>query len=165
VRLAGYDRTAKRFAIEPEEQRMDVLTHLTEEHRKVEAMLAVLAESEPGDERESIVFELEDALLTHMLVEEQFVYPIVKDELGLDEFVGASNEHDLTRAGLEQLRNLVDQPGFGGSVEALAGGLHHHVDEEENEIFPALRDKASAKIAALGEPDQLEAAVEERSSR
>ena len=65
---------------------MDVLTHLTEEHRKVEAMLAVLADSEPGDERESTVWELEEALSTHMLVEEQFVYPIVKEELGTEEF-------------------------------------------------------------------------------
>ena len=138
---------------------MDVLTHLTQEHRKVEAMLAVLADSEPGNEREDTVVELEDALETHMLVEERFVYPIVKDALGTDEFVGANNEHDLTRAGLEEIRNLIEQPGFGGAVEALAGGLHHHVDEEENQIFPALRDKAASKIDALGDPDQLEAAV------
>ena len=143
---------------------MDVLTHLTEEHRKVEAMLAVLADSDPGDERESTVWELEEALSIHMLVEEQFVYPIVKEELGTEEFVGASNEHDLTRSALEQLRNLIDQPGFGGAVEALAGGLRHHVDEEEKQIFPALRDKAFAKIEALGDPDQLEAAVEEGST-
>ncbi|MDQ1450114.1 MAG: hypothetical protein QOC79_3085 [Actinomycetota bacterium] len=140
---------------------MDVLTHLTREHREVEAMLAALADSRPGEEREGTVTELEDALRTHMLVEERFVYPIVKDDLGTDEFVGASNEHDLARAGLEELRNLIGQPGFGGAVEALAGGLHHHVDEEENQIFPALRDRSAAKIAALGDPDKLELAVEE----
>ena len=140
---------------------MDVLTHLTHEHRKVEAMLAELADSEPGEEREATVTDLEDALRTHMLVEERYVYPIVKADLGTDEFVGASNEHDLARAGLEALRNLTDQPGFGGAVEALAGGLHHHVDEEENRIFPALRDSSAAKIDALGDPDKLELAVEE----
>jgi iron-sulfur cluster repair protein YtfE (RIC family) len=140
---------------------MDVLAHLTQEHREVEAMLAVLADSEPGDEREETVADLEDALRTHMLVEEHYVYPIVKEELGTDEFVGATNEHDLTRAGLAELRHLMKQPGFGGAVEALAGGLHHHVDEEENQIFPALRDKAAAKIKALGGPDMLEVAVEE----
>ena len=141
---------------------MDVLTHLTQEHRKVEAMLAELADSEPGDEREESVADLEDALRTHMLVEERFVYPIVQAELGTDQFVGANNEHDLTRAGLEELRNLIAQPGFGGAVEALAGGLHHHVDEEENQIFPALREKAAEKISALGDPDKLEVAVEEK---
>ena len=140
---------------------MDVLTHLTQEHRKVEAMLALLAESDPGDEREETVAELTDALSTHMLVEERYVYPIVKEDVGMDDYVGAANEHDLTRSGLEDLRNLVDEPGFGGAVEALTGGLHHHVDEEENDIFPALRDKAAAKIEALGDPDELEAAVEE----
>jgi iron-sulfur cluster repair protein YtfE (RIC family) len=140
---------------------MDILTHLTQEHRKVEAMLAVLADSEPGDEREETVGELEDALQTHMLVEERYVYPIVKQDLGTDEYVGATNEHQLTRAGLQELRNLVDEPGFGGAVEALSGGLHHHVDEEESQIFPALRDKSAAKLEALGDPEKLEQAVEE----
>jgi hypothetical protein len=100
-----------------------------------------------------------------MLVEERYVYPIVKEDVGTEEFVGAANEHDLTRAGLEELRNLIDQPGFGGAVEGIAGGLHHHVDEEENQIFPALRDKAAAKIEALGDADKLEVAVEEDSRR
>ena len=144
---------------------MDVLTHLTQEHRKVEAMLAVLAESAPGEERTQTVEDLMDALSTHMLVEERYVYPIVKQVIGTEEFVGANNEHDLTRAGLEELQNLVRQPGFGGAVEALAGGLHHHVDEEEHELFPALRTKAASEIAALGEPDHLEAAVEESDAR
>ena len=144
---------------------MDVLSHLTEEHRKVEAMLAVLADSEPGDEREEIVAELTAALDTHMLVEERFVYPIVKSDVGVDQFVGASNEHDLTRAGLEDLRNLIDQPGFGGALEAVAGGLHHHVDEEENQIFPKLRENAMAKIEALGDPSELEAEVEASDAR
>jgi iron-sulfur cluster repair protein YtfE (RIC family) len=143
---------------------MDVLDHLTEEHRKVEGMLAVLAESKPGDDREQTVTELEDALRTHMLVEERYVYPIVKQDVGTEEFVGAANEHELTRSGLAALRNLIDEPGFGGALEALAGGLHHHVDEEENQIFPALRQKAAAKIKALGDPDQLEVAVEEGST-
>ena len=107
---------------------MDVLTHLTEEHRKVEAMLAVLADSEPGDERESTVWELEEALSTHMLVEEQFVYPIVKEELGTEEFVGASNEHDLTRSALEQLRNLtVVALREGDRVEQLHEARHKRV--------------------------------------
>jgi iron-sulfur cluster repair protein YtfE (RIC family) len=143
---------------------MDVLTHLTEEHRKVEAMLAELADSEPGQEREETVGDLEDALRTHMLVEERYVYPIVKTAIGTDDVVGANNEHDLARAGLEELRNLIDQPGFGGALEALAGGLHHHVDEEENQIFPALRDRAAAKIEALGDPDKLEVAVEDQTA-
>ena len=59
-----------------------VVEHLTEEHRKVEGMLGVLAESQPGDTREQTVTELEDALATHMAVEEKFVYPIVERTLG-----------------------------------------------------------------------------------
>ena len=99
---------------------MDVLTHLTQEHRKVEEMLAVLAESEPGEEREATVAELEDALRTHMLVEERYVYPIVKDALGTKEFVGANNEHDLTRAGLRDVVVTRDLTGRDRVVEGVS---------------------------------------------
>ena len=61
---------------------MKVLEHLTEEHRKVEGMLAVLADSRPGETREQMVTELEDALAAHMAVEETFVYPLVQKALG-----------------------------------------------------------------------------------
>ena len=34
---------------------------------------------------------------------------------------------------------MVSQPGFGAAVEMLEGGIGHHVEEEETEMFPALR--------------------------
>ena len=140
---------------------MNVLDHLTEEHRKVEAMLAELATSEPGAEREATVTELEEALQTHMTLEERYVYPLVKENVGVEQFVGATNEHESTRKGLREVRDLVDQPGFGGAVEALAAGIQHHVHEEEGEIFPKLRQDAASAIKRLGDPEKLEASVEE----
>jgi len=140
---------------------MDVLEHLTEEHRKVEDMLAELASSEPGEEREQTVTELEDALQTHMALEERYVYPLVKERVGTEEFVDATKEHDATREGLQQVRDLVEQEGFEAAVGELASGIQHHVQEEEGEIFPKLRQEAASAIEELGDPEKLEAAVEE----
>jgi len=140
---------------------MDVLEHLTEEHRKVEGMLAELGSSEPGDEREQTVAELEDALQTHMALEERYVYPLVKENVGTEEFTDAQKEHGTTRQGLQQVRDLVDQDGFEAAVRELASGIQHHVQEEEGEIFPELRRQAASAIAELGDPEQLEASVEE----
>ena len=32
-----------------------------------------------------------------------------------------------------------DEPGFGAAMEATKAGITHHVEEEENELFPKLR--------------------------
>ena len=138
---------------------MDVLEHLIEEHRKAESLMAALVDSEPGPERESTLDELEEALSTHMAVEERFVYPIVVDTVGEEDEQGAENEHGLTRAGLAKARELVAEPGFAAAVEMLQAGIGHHVEEEEHEIFPQLREKAAAQIEQLGDPEQLEGQV------
>ncbi len=137
-----------------------VLDHLMEEHRKVEGMLGVLAESQPGDEREQLVTELEDALAIHMAVEEKFVYPIVTKTLGEEREAEAEKEHDQTRAGLQDLRALMEESDISAVVTELAAGINHHVQEEENQTFPALRTQAASDLEALGDPDKLEERVE-----
>jgi iron-sulfur cluster repair protein YtfE (RIC family) len=141
---------------------MDVLEHLTEEHRKVERLLESLAKSDEGPGREQALDELQSSLDTHMAVEERFLYPIVLEVVGEEDEEGAENEHGLARDGLKKMRELVDQPGFGAAVEMVKAGIGHHVEEEEHEIFPKLRSDAADRVAALGEPDQLEAEVTKR---
>ena len=140
---------------------MDVLEHLTEEHRKVEELLDQLADSDEGEARERLIGELESSLGTHMAVEERFVYPIVTDVLGPEDKHEGVNEHDLARDGLVKLRELQSEPGFGAVVDMLKAGIGHHVEEEEGEMFPKLRESAADRIAALGDPEELEAQVGE----
>ncbi len=138
---------------------MDLLEHLTEEHRTAERLLDQLDNSEPGAERDRLVGELDTALRRHMAVEEQFLYPIVKEVIGEDDVTEAENEHELAREGLDNLADLADEGGFGAVVEMLKAGIGHHVEEEENDMFPELRERAAAQIAEL-DPEQLEARVE-----
>ncbi len=134
---------------------MDILDHLVEEHSSVRAMLRTLASTEPGNVREKTLEALEKSLATHMAVEERFVYPIVQSKVGVEQSAGAENEHQLTRAGLERMRELIAQPGFVAAVEMLQTGIEHHVEEEEQTIFPRLRQKAAREIEALGDPHDL----------
>lgn len=134
---------------------MDVIEHLTEEHRKAEQLMERLGETEPGPERRQLIDELEEALAVHMAVEEQFLYPIVDEVIGTEEAEEADAEHDLAREGLATLREMADQPGFGAAVDMLKGGIGHHVEEEESELFPQLRAEAGDRIAGL-DPEKLE---------
>jgi hemerythrin-like domain-containing protein len=112
---------------------------LKKDHREVEELLTKLQESSPGPRRRGNVDKLEKSLKLHMQIEEQLVYPLVAREVGQKEAKEANIEHDLVRDGLQQLRKLVDKPGFGAVVEMLKAGIKHHVKEEEKEMFPDLK--------------------------
>ena len=99
---------------------MDILDRLMREHRKAEKLISKLAGAQQGPRRLELVEELTDALYTHMVVEERFVYPIVADILGARAETEAETEHDLAREGLEQLNELVDRPGFGAALDMAA---------------------------------------------
>jgi len=112
-------------------------------------------------ERHPILADLGDALATHMAVEEERVYPIVDDRLGSDKAREAQREHDTARDDLAQLVDSADGSDFASALAKFKTGISHHVQEEETEIFPQLRQKAPDEIAALGDPHQLEDDVEE----
>ncbi len=118
---------------------VDPFTMLESDHRQAEQLMEQLADSEPGSERERLVAELTTALSLHMDYEENHVYPLTARVIDEESVQEAENEHRLARDGLSKLGELSSQPGFGAAVEMLKGGIGHHVDEEEHEMFPTLR--------------------------
>ena len=38
------------------------------------------------------------------------------------------------------MMSMVEVPGFGAAAQMLLGGIEHHVEEEETEILPELKD-------------------------
>jgi hemerythrin superfamily protein len=117
----------------------DPATILKADHREAKKLMNALAESEEGSERETMANQLNEALLLHMDIEERILYPVVAKEVGADDEEEAEIEHGLARNGLATLMSMVDKPGFGAAVEMLKGGILHHVEEEETEIFPELK--------------------------
>jgi hemerythrin-like domain-containing protein len=126
----------------------DPFTMLESDHRQVARMLQTLADSEPGAEREELVRQLTLAFEVHAQFEETAVYPLVTEVMGSETETEAEVEHGLAREGLAKLSELVAAPGFGAAVEMLEGGITHHVDEEEGEIFPELRRAVDQRTQA-----------------
>lgn len=133
----------------------DVLDHLTKKHREVEDLIAKLKETGPNEEREELLEELTESLLTHMAVEERFIYPIASRTLGSEEAEDASDEHELVRGTLEAVGARVVGGAFEAALEILEEGIAHHVQDEEEEMFPKLRETAADEIARL-DPHDLE---------
>jgi hemerythrin-like domain-containing protein len=136
-----------------------VLDHLMTEHREVEQLLADLKESSPGEARQTAFDELTRSLELHMRVEERFVYPLMAEHLDAETAHDATDEHDLARAGIEEARRRLEDGAFEAAIEILEAGIAHHVEEEEQELFPKLRSEAADELDDM-DPDSLEADVE-----
>jgi hemerythrin superfamily protein len=131
---------------------MDVTKILEADHRKVEALFTAIEEAE-GAERQPLVDELVTNLTAHMKLEEQVLYPVMAPATGEEAVEEANVEHQLGRKVLEDVVALApDDPGFGAALAALEGGISHHVEEEESEVFPTLRKDGGEILATIATP-------------
>jgi hemerythrin-like domain-containing protein len=130
----------------------DPIALLKKDHREVEVMLKALATSKLGARRQATVKKLDAALMLHMSIEEADIYPLVAKRVGEGEAEEAGIEHQLVRAGVSNLEELVGEPGFGAALAMLTAGIKHHVKEEEQEVFPELkRTLDRGELAGLGD--------------
>ena len=130
----------------------DPMRMLKADHREVAQLLDRLGDTDEGAERENLVSEVETKLGLHMELEESFVYSLIEEHVGAEDREEADIEHGLVRETLTKLREMVEQPGFGAVVEMLKGGITHHVEEEEREILPELKDAmGNAEWRELGD--------------
>ena len=90
-----------------------------------------------------------------MKVEESIVYPAIAKQVddGDDMVEEAKTEHEGARKVLADVEKLSpNEPGFDGALEMLEAGISHHVEEEEDEVFPKFRESVSAEeLDDLGE--------------
>jgi iron-sulfur cluster repair protein YtfE (RIC family) len=131
---------------------MDPTKLLEADHRQVEELFSQI-ESAEGEARMPFIQELAESLKRHMQLEEEVVYPAMEPVVGAEAVQEGNKEHELARKTLNDVLDLApDEPGFGGALEALKAGIEHHVEEEEGEVFPQLRNEASDLLRELATP-------------
>lgn len=125
---------------------------LKADHREVEKLLAKLADSEEGADRNALVEETVTKLNLHMQLEESLVYPQTGKLVGEEDQEEAEIEHSLARDTLGKMESMAEAPGFGAVVAMLQAGLAHHIEEEESQLLPELKDAMErAEWNALGD--------------
>ena len=118
---------------------MDPTKLLEADHRTVEALFDQIS-SAKGDARTPLIDELATSVRGHMELEEKVLYPAMESVTGAETVQEANTEHELARKTLAEMVNLApDKPGFEAALESVKAGIEHHVEEEENEVFPKLR--------------------------
>jgi hypothetical protein len=130
----------------------DAVTLIQDDHRLLESLFQRLQAGE-GDRR-ALVDEVAARLTAHATAEEEEVYPALTaaepDEEA--EVEHAYREHDEAVHLLVKVVNLVESPHFEQALDELVEAVRHHVEEEEDEVLPALRDAVDARtLARLGE--------------
>ncbi|HSJ51659.1 MAG TPA: hemerythrin domain-containing protein [Actinomycetota bacterium] len=134
---------------------MDAVALLKQDHRTVEELFRRYESMDDGEERTEIVRQFTRELSVHAAIEEQVLYPEVKDVLpqGRSMAEEAIQEHQEAKEALADLERMdATDPGFDRKVRTLIADVRHHVEEEENEMLPRLASAVPAStLDELGE--------------
>ena len=135
----------------------DATEILIEDHLRVELLFAryeQLPATATTDERRDIVRELVRELSIHAVIEEQVLYPAVRKALPEGERLHeeALQEHAAVKnvlAELDKMEPTADD--YETRVRELIIGVRQHVQEEEGEVFPKLREELGmAQLREMG---------------
>jgi hemerythrin superfamily protein len=124
---------------------MDAISLLKSDHRKVEK---IFKDIEKGNgNREQLFKELANELTVHAEIEEKLFYPAVKDAKPTHDVVLESfEEHKQVKivlADLEQADKKTEH--WLAGLKVLMEDVQHHVGEEEDELFPKVKDTVLSK--------------------
>ena len=143
---------------------MDAITLLKEDHKKVEKLFKRFEKA--GDKayttKRAIVDSIIEELSVHAVIEEELFYPVTRATVPETEDIALESleEHDIVKWVLNDLDSMSpENERFDAKVTVLIENVRHHVEEEEGEYFPKVRDELGRKaLNELG--DALMAAKE-----
>lgn len=128
---------------------MDAIKLLKQQHREVDSLFSQFEKATDKTKKRALLDRIADALAIHAAIEERHLYPDVRSRATEEELAEAYDEHLSIKQLILDALAAKKAPGFDGHVAALKGAVEHHVEEEENELFP--------KIAKLIDQAALEA--------
>jgi hemerythrin superfamily protein len=129
----------------------DVVELIMQDHRTLEKLFDELQQK--TERRSELLDKVAALLIAHSRAEEERVYPVVAKEAGeRDEAHHGAEEHHEAEEMLEKLRKMSPEgKDFEKKLKEFIDAVKHHVEEEESDILPALRDAVSAdRLKELG---------------
>jgi hemerythrin superfamily protein len=137
---------------------VNAITLLKQDHGNVETLFKRFEELEPDahDEKRQVVDLIIEQLSRHAAAEEQLLYPRIREAIGGDAAslaLEGLEEHHVAKMTLNELEKLPPSADrFDAKVSVLIESVRHHVEEEEQELFPLVRKHLKAsELDELGE--------------
>src|SRR5262249_770778 len=120
---------------------LDAIVLLESQHRAIEEVFQRMARESIARDVRPALLQLADLLTLHSAIEERHFYPGVRTD-ETEALIDDSAEDHMDMKGL--LLHLVDagpdDPDFPAKLEELQGLVEAHVAEEEDDLFPRVRD-------------------------
>jgi hemerythrin superfamily protein len=121
---------------------MNALEILKQDHQKVKQLFQEATHASDQRKRKDVFDKIDTELEIHAHIEETVFYPALEEHEELkDMVVEALEEHQEAKALLEELEELgPENHDFGSKLQELMESVEHHVQEEEGEMFPKVRE-------------------------
>ena len=129
---------------------MSVFDLLKKDHKKVSAMFKEIKSAKDISKKHTIFEQLYIDLTIHAEFEEKNLYPLLKKEDATEDMTFESiEEHKVVKSLLEQLKNYsLDQKEWDAKLTVLQENVDHHVEEEEDDLFPKAKKVLDKEIIA-----------------
>ena len=140
--------------IPTETEPQDAITLRTQDHEQVKALFEQYEElgERAHVSKHKLALQICDELTKHSMIEEEIFYPAVRKAIKDDDLMDeALVEHSAAKDLIAQIQDMdpTDEL-FDAKVKVLSEQIDHHVEEEEGEMFPKVR-QAKLDLMALGE--------------
>jgi len=145
---------------------MKAIELLLQQHRVVEDLFEQLENADTAPEKREIFEELAANLVGHDVIERELFYPACEKALSEeDDVLGESLvEHGVVEFSLYRADANLGDDDFDKYITVLKENVEHHVEEEEEELFPKVKKAIDAeKLEELGAKmeQRFEEALEE----
>jgi iron-sulfur cluster repair protein YtfE (RIC family) len=131
---------------------MDAISLLKADHEKVKSLFNK-TESASESEQLSLFKQIHEELEIHTHIEETILYPRLKEIEELKDItMEAVEEHHQAKVIMREISSLSDDSSkFEPKLKVLQEDIEHHVQEEEEEMFPKMQKIFSSEdLEALG---------------
>ncbi|MGW4043873.1 hemerythrin domain-containing protein [Streptomyces sp. NPDC004721] len=134
----------------------DVIRELTTDHREVEEIFAQMEALPAGNaRRKDLADQATIELVRHSVAEEMYLYPAVRHQVRDGDAIADREIEDHAEAErtMKDLEGLgADDPRFDELVGRLMREIREHVTDEEQNLFPLLREATGPEdLEQLGE--------------
>ncbi len=125
---------------------MNAIDLLKQQHREAQQLFEKFEGASEGAEktRERLCQEIGDALAVHAEIEEKIFYPESKQDNTEDLLRESVEEHLAVKRELADImQSDQDDPQFDAKMKVVKDLFLHHVDEEEQQLFPLIAQSCS----------------------
>lgn len=130
---------------------------LKQQHEEVKQLFAKIEKLDEAKDPTSLFEELATKLVGHDAIERELFYPACEEALGEVDILSESLvEHGVVEFSLYEADRAIGEESFKAKCKVLREIIEHHVEEEEQELFPQVEKAMEAsQLEELG--TQLEA--------